>query len=105
MPWKISNLSTCGAMLLLLAAAPLFLPPAAAQLGTHFRTAKASNSGSVTLLAAFCSSGRDCQRVRYVVKPASGAATTADTNTYVLINCRLADGSWKLDSSAKPDAS
>jgi surface antigen len=63
------------------------------------------NSGSVTLLAAFASSGRDCRRVRYVVHPAaSSQISAADTNTYVLTNCRLANGSWKLDGSAKPDA-
>jgi len=63
------------------------------------------NSGSVTLLATFPSSGRDCRRVRYVVHPASSQISAADTNTYVLTNCRLADGSWKLDGGAKPDGS
>jgi surface antigen len=136
MPWNIPNLSKSVTLLLLFAAAPLIVSPAAAQLGKHFGNAPklssadlamvrklvrqdltgkpngttldwknptSGNAGSVTLLDTFRSAGRDCRRVRYVVQPASSQSTASDTNTYVLINCRLADGSWKLDGGAKPD--
>lgn len=67
---------------------------------------QSGNFGSVTLLATFRSAGRDCRRVRYAVRPAASSQTAASrTHTYVLTNCRLADGSWRLDSSAKADAS
>jgi surface antigen len=138
MPWNIPNVSMRVVLLLLLAAIPLSVSPAAAQFGVHFRNApkltpadlamvrklvrqdltgkpngttldwknpQSGNSGSVTLLDTFRSSGRDCRRVRYIVQPASSQSSAAETNTYVLINCRLADGSWKLDGGAKPDAS
>lgn len=61
------------------------------------------NSGSVTLIARFPSRGRDCRRVRYLVKPGPRQAS-ADAGTYVLTSCRLSDGTWQLDSQAKPDA-
>jgi surface antigen len=62
-----------------------------------------SNSGTVTLLATFRSQGRHCLRVRYFIKPGPNQPSGVRSNTYVLNNCRLADGSWKLDSQAKPD--
>jgi hypothetical protein len=39
--------------------------------------------------------------VQYVVKP--GPNDEADVNSYVLTNCRLPNGKWRLDSEAKPD--
>jgi len=62
-----------------------------------------TNSGTVTLLDNFTSQGRDCRRVQYTVKPGAKQPATVRPATYVLINCRLADGSWRIDSHAKPD--
>ena len=64
---------------------------------------QSQNSGSVTLLDSFPSQGRECRRVRYEVKPGPTQAPTVIPATYVLTNCRLADGTWKMDSQAKPD--
>ncbi|MBV8652498.1 MAG: hypothetical protein JO255_13615 [Alphaproteobacteria bacterium] len=62
---------------------------------------ESQNSGTVQLLQTFPSQGRDCRRVQYVVKP--GPNDEADVDSYVLTNCRLADGKWRLDADAKPD--
>jgi hypothetical protein len=62
---------------------------------------ESQNSGTVELLQAFSSQGRDCRRVRYVVKP--GPNDEADVDSYVLTNCRRADGKWRIDADAKPD--
>lgn len=64
---------------------------------------ESKNSGTVTLLDRFDSSGRDCRRVRYVIKPGPKQPAGVITGSYVLTSCRLADGSWKLDNSAQPD--
>lgn len=64
---------------------------------------ESENSGTVTLLDRFDSAGRDCRRVRYVVKPGPKQPAGVITGSYVLTSCRLADGSWKLDNSAQPD--
>lgn len=66
---------------------------------------ESQNSGTVTLLDRFPSKGRDCRRVRYVVKPGPTQPTTAIGGNYVLTTCREADGSWKLDREAQRDAS
>jgi len=63
------------------------------------------NSGTVTLVNSFPSQGRECRRVRYLIKPGPQQASFAQTTTYVLTNCRLADGTWKIDQDAQPDAS
>ena len=66
---------------------------------------ESQNSGTVTLLNRFNSEGRDCRRVRYVVNPGPQQPPSVIAATYVLTSCRLADGSWRLDKSAQPDAS
>lgn len=63
------------------------------------------NSGTVTLLSTFTSTGRDCRRVRYVVNPGKNATPQEKPGTYELNSCRSADGTWKLDSQARPDKS
>ena len=63
------------------------------------------NSGTVTLLAQFQSKGRDCRRVRYVIKPGPNQPASAQPASYVLTSCHLPDGSWKLDNGARPDPS
>jgi hypothetical protein len=64
---------------------------------------KTEKSGTVTLLDSFASAGRDCRRVRYVINPGPQQRTPIRPARYVLTSCRLPDGSWKLDSAAKPD--
>jgi hypothetical protein len=66
---------------------------------------ESQNSGTVTLLNRFSSEGRDCRRVRYLVNPGPQQPPAVISATYVLTSCRLADGSWKLDNAAQPDAS
>jgi 17 kDa outer membrane surface antigen len=66
---------------------------------------ESQNSGTVTLLNRFNSEGRDCRRVRYLVNPGPQQPPSVISATYVLTSCRLADGSWRLDNSAQPDAS
>ena len=66
---------------------------------------ESQNSGTVTLLDRFPSKGRDCRRVRYVVKPGPTQPTKVIGANYVLTSCRQADGSWKLDREAQRDAS
>ncbi len=65
---------------------------------------ESENSGTVTLIDSFASSGRDCRRVRYIVEPGPKQASFARTANYVLTNCRLPDGTWKIDNEARPDA-
>lgn len=67
-----------------------------------WNNAASGNSGTVTLLADFRSQGRDCRRVGYVVKSAPRQAA-ASSSTYELTSCHLPDGTWKIDSAAKPD--
>jgi len=64
---------------------------------------ESTNSGTVTLLDSFTSQSRDCRRVKYVVKPGPKQPPATVPATYVLTNCRNADGSWKIDNAAKPD--
>lgn len=64
---------------------------------------ESENSGTVTLLDRFDSAGRDCRKVHYVVKPGPKQPAGAITGSYVLTSCRSADGTWKLDNSARPD--
>lgn len=65
---------------------------------------ESQNSGKVTLLDRFTSQGRDCRKVRYLVEPGPKQPPATTRATYVLTSCRLADGSWKLDDSARRDA-
>jgi surface antigen len=65
---------------------------------------ESQNSGVVTLLDSFASSGRDCRRVRYLVKPGPSQPAGTIESSYVLTTCRLADGTWKLDNAARRDA-
>lgn len=64
---------------------------------------ESQNSGTVTLLDRFVSQGRDCRKVKYFVKPGPTQPSSVIPATYVLTNCRLADGSWKQDNSARRD--
>jgi surface antigen len=66
---------------------------------------ESTNSGTVTLLDRFRSEGRDCRRVRYMVKPGPKQPSSVIPANYVLTSCQLADGSWKLDSQARRDKS
>lgn len=65
---------------------------------------ESDNSGTVTLIAGFASQGRECWRVRYAIKPGANQPAAVKPNTYLLNNCRLPDGSWRIDSQARPDA-
>lgn len=60
------------------------------------------NSGMLTLLDTFPSKGRECRRVKYDIRPGPNQPGVY-SNTYVLTNCRLADGTWKIDADARPD--
>ena len=64
-----------------------------------------TNSGTVTLLDQFRSEGRDCRRVKYETKPGPKQPASVIGSSYVLTSCQVADGSWKLDSQARPDKS
>jgi surface antigen len=64
-----------------------------------------SNSGTVTLLQAFPSSGKQCRRVKYHVVNGGKNSSGIRPADYVLTSCQLADGTWHLDSSAQPDTS
>lgn len=64
---------------------------------------QSQNSGTVTLLGSFPSQGRDCRRVKYLINPGPGQLSSAKPAAYVLTNCRLEDGTWKIDDKAKPD--
>lgn len=64
-----------------------------------------TNSGTVTLLDRFRSKGRDCRRVKYDIKPGPKQPASVIASSYVLTSCQLADGTWKLDSEARPDKS
>ncbi len=72
---------------------------------TPWSNPETHNSGTVTLLDRFQSKGRDCRRVRYVVKPGPMQPPSVIPAKYVLTSCREADGSWKLDREAQRDAS
>jgi surface antigen len=65
--------------------------------------ATSGNSGTVTLLDSFPSQGRDCRRVKYLLNPGPKQIASAKPSTYVMTNCRLADGNWKIDNEAKRD--
>jgi len=65
---------------------------------------ESGNSGTVTLLDRFPSKGRDCRRARYVIKPGPRQPASVLPGDYVLTSCHMPDGTWKLDSAAKPDA-
>jgi hypothetical protein len=69
-----------------------------------WRNPESGNSGTLTLLDRFPSSGRDCRRVKYFIQPGPKQPASVIPATYVLTSCRLADGSWKLDDQAKPDS-
>jgi len=64
---------------------------------------ESSNSGTLTLLNSFTSKGRDCRRVKYVVRPGPKQPAGTVPATYELTSCRNADGSWNLDKTARPD--
>jgi surface antigen len=66
---------------------------------------ESQNSGTVTLLDRFDSQGRDCRRVRYLVKPGPKQPSAVIPATYVLTTCRLPDGTWRLDNQAQPEKS
>ena len=65
---------------------------------------ESQNSGTVTLVDSFASKGRDCRRVRYLIKPGPTQPAGTIKSSYVLTTCRLADGTWKLDNDARRDA-
>lgn len=69
-----------------------------------WKNPESQNSGTVTLLDRFTSQGRDCRRVRYLVEPGPTEPPSTISATYVLTSCRLADGTWTLDDSARRDA-
>ncbi len=64
---------------------------------------ESQNFGTLTLLDRFDSQSRDCRRVRYVVNPGPTQPSSVIAATYVMTTCRLPDGNWKLDNSARPD--
>lgn len=68
-----------------------------------WKNPQSQNSGTVTLLDRFPSTGRDCLRVRYVVNPGPNQPASDQPSTYVITSCKLPDGTWKQDNSAKPD--
>jgi surface antigen len=68
-----------------------------------WRNPESQNSGTVTLVDSFASKGRDCRRVRYLVKPGPTQPAGTIEGSYVLTNCRLQDGSWKIDNDARRD--
>jgi len=61
------------------------------------------NSGKVTLLDTFPSKGRTCERVQYYIDPGPNQPATAQPSTYVITSCKLPDGTWQQDNSARPD--
>ena len=65
---------------------------------------ESEKQGTVTLVDSFASKGRDCRRVRYVIRPGPKDLHPAPS-TYMLTNCRLTNGTWQLDPDAKPDKS
>jgi hypothetical protein len=70
-----------------------------------WKNPESHNYGTVTLLDRFQSQGRDCRRVRYLVKPGAKQPAEVIPASYVLTTCQLADGTWKLDNSAPRDKS
>ena len=68
-----------------------------------WKNPETQNAGTVTLLDRFASQGRDCRKVRYLVEPGPTQPAASIPGTYVMTSCRLADGTWKLDDSARRD--
>ena len=68
-----------------------------------WKNPESQNSGKVTLLDRFTSQGRDCRKVRYLVEPGPMQPPATIRASYVMTSCRLADGTWKLDESARRD--
>jgi surface antigen len=65
-----------------------------------------SNSGTVTLLQTFPSSGgKQCRRVKYHVVDGGKNSLGIRPADYVLTNCLLPDGTWRLVAGAQPDTS
>jgi len=62
-----------------------------------------SNSGTVTLVDDFMSQDRHCWRVQYAIKPGEQQAAAVKPATYTLNNCQMPDGSWRVDSQARPN--
>jgi hypothetical protein len=67
-----------------------------------WKNPESQNSGTITLLDRFESKGRDCRRARYIIHPGPQQLHGTVTADYVLTSCKLPDGTWKLDSSARP---
>lgn len=65
---------------------------------------ESQNSGAVTLVDRFDSQGRDCRRVRYLVKPGPQQPPSVISSTYLMTTCRLPDGTWRLDNQAQSDS-
>lgn len=63
---------------------------------------ESQNSGTLTLLDTFQSKGRECRKVKYDILPGPNQPGAHSAN-YVLTNCRLEDGTWKIDADARPD--
>ena len=55
------------------------------------------------LVDAFTSQSRHCWRVQYAITPGEKQAAAVKPGTYTLNNCQMPDGSWKVDSEARPD--
>jgi len=64
---------------------------------------ESTNSGTVTLIDSFASQGRKCWRVQYAIKPGEKQPADVKPQSYTLNNCQMPDGSWKIDSQARPD--
>jgi outer membrane surface antigen len=63
-----------------------------------------SNSGTVTLVSDFMSKSRHCWRVQYAITPGDKQPAAVKPGAYTLNNCQMPDGSWRIDSQARPDA-
>jgi hypothetical protein len=61
-----------------------------------------SNSGTVTLVDDFMSRDRHCWRVQYAITPGEQQPGAVKPATYTLNNCQMPDGSWRIDSQARP---
>jgi hypothetical protein len=62
-----------------------------------------SNSGTVTLVNDFMSRDRHCWRVQYAIARGEQQPAAVKPATYTLNNCQMPDGSWRVDSQARPD--
>jgi hypothetical protein len=62
------------------------------------------NSGTVTLVDDFMSRDRHCWRVQYEIHPGAKQPAAVKPSTYMLNNCQMPDGSWRIDSQARPNA-